>query len=218
MIELKVINGSDPLRRNAEKQSAKEEFSPMDPPDAYAPPNLDAVSYEDLHPFLKQFWDEHKLFIQKLDALEETLLKIQKSGVNKEVITQLSDFFEFFDQEVVAHNQKEEKTVFPLLHERLKAIGEHGKGDDALTAIDMMEADHLKFLQLGAVVFNFFGIASKLPDRNSQLIVMDVAVEQCKVLIELLRLHIFREDNIVFSLANQHITSLEFDSLSKSIA
>ncbi|MCP3927735.1 MAG: hemerythrin domain-containing protein [Bacteroidetes bacterium] len=215
MINLNVINkDDDPLKRRVEKQTEKEEFSPMDPPDAYAPPNLETVPYEDMHLFLQKLLDEHKALIKRLDAFEEILIDMQSNSINKPAFSQLRDFFEFFDQTVVEHHQKEEKTIFPLLHKRLKESDEHGKGTDVLTAIDMMEDDHIKSLQLAAVVFNFFGIATKLPNPDSQLIVFDTAIEQSKVLIELLRLHIFREDNIVFPLANQHITPSEFDNFS----
>ena len=60
MIELKVINKNDPLKRRVEKQTEQEEFSPMDPPDAYSPPNIDTVDYKDMHPFLQQLVNEHK--------------------------------------------------------------------------------------------------------------------------------------------------------------
>ena len=105
--------------------------------------------------------------------------------------------------------------MFPLLHKKLLQSEEHGKGPEAVTAIDVMEDDHIKTLQLAAVVFNFFGIAMKLPDARSRLIVLDTAIEQGKSLVELIKLHIFREDNIVFPLAHQHISSSEFDHLSK---
>ncbi len=211
MIELKVINKLDPLRPNAEKQSNQEEFSPMDPPDAYNPPNISAVPYEDMHPVLQKLMDEHKLVSAELKSFEETLIELQTDGLSRAAFSKLSKFFEFFDQEVVKHHQKEEKTIFPLLHKRLLEHKEHGKGTDPITAIDMMEDDHLKILQLAAVVFNFFGMAPKLPDQNSRLLVLDTAIEQGKELVELLKLHIFREDNIVFSLAHQHISSEEFE-------
>jgi len=216
MIELKVINKVDPLRRNAQKQTEKEEFSPMNPPDAYTPLNKEEIPYEDMHPFLQQLMDEHKTFIQYLKELEQTLSDLQNDGFSKQMFTQLRNFFEFFDQNFVSHHQKEEKTIFPILHERLKTNGEHGNGPDVLTAINMMEDDHIKAMQLAAVVFNFFGVAMKLPDPDSRLIILDLAIEQSKVLIELLRLHIFREDHIVFALANKHITSDEFANLLQS--
>ncbi|MBI5914080.1 MAG: hemerythrin domain-containing protein [Bacteroidetes bacterium] len=213
MIELKVINQHDPLERKVEKQHEQEEFSPMDPPDAYSPPNLEAVPYKEMHPFLRQLIDEHQVCIKELDAFEQALLQIQNEGLSREADKKLRDFFHFFDNNIVKHNQKEEATLFPLLHRRLIENGEHGRGHDALTAVDMLEDDHVKALQLAAVVFNFFGLAMRLPDVSSRLVVLDAALEQGKSLVELLKLHIFREDNIAFAQAQRLLTKTEFDEM-----
>jgi hemerythrin-like domain-containing protein len=42
---------------------------------------------------------------------------------------------------------------------------------------------------------------------------LDAALEQAKNLGELLRLHVFREDNIVFPLAHSLISRAEFDGM-----
>jgi len=213
MIELKVINQHDPLERRIEKQHEQAELSPMDPPDAYSPPSMDAVNYEDMHPFLQQLVDEHKAAIKELDAFEQALLHIQNTGLDRAADGQLRDFFHFFDNNIVKHNQREEATLFPLLHRRLIENGEHGKGPDALTAVDILEDDHTKALQLAAVVFNFFGLAMRLPDANSRLVVLDAAIEQGKTLVELLKLHIFREDKVVFAQAQRLISAAEFEGM-----
>ncbi len=213
MIELKVINQLDPLRRKAEKEPGMEELSPMDPPDAYAPPNVKPVKYDEMHPVIQKLMDEHKILSAKLETFEETLIALQADGITKKGFGQLAEFFEFFDQEIVQHHRKEERSIFPLLHQRLLQSEEHGKGATPVTAVDMMEDDHIQILQLAAVVFNFFGMAMQLPDQHSRVLVLDTAIEQGKKLVELLKLHIFREDNIVFSLANQHITQMEFDEM-----
>ena len=44
----------DPIRRNVEKNISDECLSPMDPPDAYAPPGKVDVDPERIHPFLKE--------------------------------------------------------------------------------------------------------------------------------------------------------------------
>lgn len=213
MSDFKNTNQADPLKRMVERQTEQEEYSPMDPPDAYSPPNMDAVDYEEMHPFLQQLVDEHKACIKELDAFERALIQIQKDGLNKEVNQKIRDFFYFFDNNIVKHNQKEENTLFPLLHQKLIENGEHGKGQEALTSVDMLEDDHIKALQLAAVVFNFFGLAMRLPNLESRMIVMDAALEQGKTLVELLKLHIFREDNIAFAQAHQFISNAEFDVL-----
>ncbi len=194
-------------------------LSPMDPPDAYAPPSVEPVPAADLHPFLRKFRDEHVPFTEELNAFEETILSIQKTGYSKESDTKLRHFFNFFDEEFIPHNRREEAALFPLLHERLIAKGEHGKGEVAATAIDLMEDEHTKAVQLAAVILNFMGLAFRFPDERTRLIVLDAALEQGKNLVELLRLHIFREDNVVFSLAHRLISRAEFDEMqSRAVA
>ena len=199
-----------------EKKTFSEGLSPMDPPDAYAPPgNVEQVSYEQLHPILQEFYDEHDEIIDALKGFEETLISIQKNGISKKASDQLRIFFHFFDHKFIPHDQREENILFPLLSERLIEKGEHSQGSDPTTAIDMMEDDHLKAVQLAAIIFNFFGLCVRLPDERSRLMVLDAAIEQGKSLVELLQLHIFRENTIIFPLAQKYIDKAEFDQMKR---
>ena len=217
MIHLKQLKDIDPLERRAEKQSGREEYSPMDPPDAYAPPGMEAVAYEAMHPFLQHLMDDHKAVINALESFEEDLLHLQKEGVSRDVQQGLSDFFRFLDEQIVRHHVKEEKILFPLLQERLLEKGEHSQSPVPKTAVDMLEDDHVKVMQLAAVTFNFFGLALRLPDAASRALVLDAALEQGKTLVELLRLHIFREDQIVFPLAHNHVTPGELGDMERRL-
>ena len=218
-MDVHKLHRIDPLRKQAERGlDGGQGLSPMDPPDAYAPSSIEPVPAEALHPFLRQFRDEHVLFMEELNAFEGTILSVQKIGFTKESDAKLKRFFHFFDQEFTPHNRREEATLFPLLHQRLIADGEHGKGKVPTTAIDLMEDEHAKAMQLAAVVLNFLGLAFRLPDERSRLIVLDAALEQGKNLVELLRLHVFREDNIVFSLAHRLISRAEFDEMQSRAA
>ncbi len=219
MDELKNLQNIDPLKRMVEKQSEQEEFSPMDPPDAYSPPGVETVPYEEMPPFLQLLMDDHKACLKKLESFEEVLLRLQKNGLaaDREVDEGLRQFFSFVDDGIVRHNLKEEKILFPLLQARLLEKGEHGKGQFPRTDVDMLEDDHIKTMQLAAVTFNFLGLAARLPDPASRALTLDAALEQAKTLVELLRLHIFREDNVVFSLAVKHIATEEFKKLESDL-
>ena len=50
------------------------------------------------------------------------------------------------------------------------------------------------------------------------MIVLDLAIEQSMAMIELLRLHIYREDHIVFDLAQQHLTEQELAEIKQQMA
>jgi hemerythrin-like domain-containing protein len=211
-IPVNIKNKFDKVTRQPEKD-VQEGLSPMDPPDSYMPPASESVPYVEMHPFLQKLIDEHKDFSKELDNFEETLIYIQKNGIAKETNGKLRNFFKFVDDHSIPHHQKEEKILFPLLAERLIEKGEHSKGPSPSTAVDMLEDDHIKSVQLAATVFNLFALSGRLPDHDSRLVVLDTALQQGKALAELLRLHIFREDFIVFPLAHKYISKNEFDEM-----
>ena len=213
-MDLRKLNRIDPLRRQpAGGPDGGTGLSPMDPPDAYAPPGMEPVPAAELHPFLRNFRDAHVPLMQAVNAFEETILSIRKAGYTTESDAALKRFFHFFAQEFARHSRREEATLFPLLHQRLIANGEHGRGKDPATAIDLIRDEHAEATQLAAVILNFLGLAFRLPDEKSRLIVLDAALEQGTNLVELLRLHVFREDNIICSLAHRLISSAEFDAM-----
>lgn len=207
----------DPIRRMVDKGDHEEGLSPMAPPELYAPPGENqGVAYEDMHPVLQAFRDEHASITEELGAFEEALATIRERGPDREVEAVLSSFFRAIDERVLPHNREEERALFPLLAERLIERGEHSKGSTPTTAIDVLLDDHLQVLQLSAVIFNFFAVASRLPDPESRGIVLTAAVEQGQILAEQLRLHMFREDHVVFSLAHEYLSEAELDAMAAS--
>ena len=131
--------------------------------------------------------------------------------LNNEINKAFGDFFKSLDEELLPHNRKEEKILFPILNQKLIEAGEHSKGHKLVTAIDVMEDDHVKFIQLGALAFNLLGLASRMADERSRIFVLDTAYETSRELIELLKLHIYREDVTLFPLAQKYISKEEFD-------
>lgn len=214
-METQKLNQIDPLKKQPEEGLSGDGLSPMDPPEAYSPPAMDRVPPEEMHPFLRKLSEEHVAFMEELKDFDEAILSVQKTGYTKELDSKLRHFFHFFDHDFTTHNRREERVLFPLLNERLIADGEHSTGNNPTTATDIMEDEHLKAVQLAAVILNFMGLAFRLPDEKSRLIVLDAALEQGKNLVELLRLHIFREDNVVFSSAHRLITKAELDQMQK---
>ncbi len=213
-----IFDKSDYIKRFVEKETDGDPiYSPMDPPDAYKPPGMDPVPYEELHPVLQLFIDEHKNTMIRLEEFENTLLEIRKDGISKERNNKLGEFFQFLDDKIVIHNLKEERVLFPLLHDRLLEKGEHSTGEIPETAVDMLENDHIKTMQLVTLTFSLMGVSSRLTDPASRAVLVDMAVEQGKNLVELLRLHIFREENVVFPLAHKYLTAGDFAEMEKKM-
>ena len=204
----------DYIKRFVEKDAGTDPvYSPMDPPEAYKPPATEPIPYEQLHPVFQMLVDEHKITLAKLDEFEKNLLDIKKEGINKDRNSKLGEFFEFLDDKIVLHNLKEEKVLFPYIHDRMIDNGEHGTGPIPETAVDMLEHDHIKTMELATLTFSLLGISSRLTDQVSNALLIDTAIEQGLALVELLRLHIFREDNVVFPLAHKYLTENDFDKI-----
>lgn len=210
-LDLKNLNKQDPLKRMVERQQETEEFSPMDPPDAFKPPVLDEVKYEDMHPIIQSLMDEHKVCIKVISAFENILNALHTDGFSKNTLEGINDFFSFFDESIIEHNRKEDSTVFAALNKVLIEKEEFSIGTEK-TVVDLMEEDHIKMLQLAAISFNLFGLVTRIPDEESGMVILDLAVEQSKALIEMLKLHIFREDHVVFPMANTYLSTEVLDA------
>lgn len=215
---MKNMDPNDPLKRFVEKEKEFEEASPMNPPDAFSPSTVDPVAYNDMAPFLQKLMDEHKVFMKVLDNFESELISWKKNGwnFNDEINKKFNELFSFLDKNTPVHNKKEEKLLFPLLHTKLLKAGEHSTSDEPRTAVDIMEDEHIKVAQLGALCLNFLGLGSRLEDSKSREIVFELAFEQGKAIVETMRLHIYREDETLFSLAMKLMSEKEFKFMESS--
>lgn len=214
-MENKSKLSDDPIKRFAEKDTAGEELSPFDPPDAYDPQNIKPVPYEKMHPFLKQLIDEHEAFTKVLNVFEESLMIWRNDNwvFNETIDSGFKQFFSFMDEKVPLHNHKEEKKLFPILQIKLIESGEHNTKDPSYTGINLMEDEHIKVAQAAAIVFNFLGLGSRLPDKRSQQITFEAAFQQGMAIIETMKLHIFREENILFPQTMKLFNLIEFEKL-----
>ena len=212
-LDLKNLNKQDPLKRMVERQNETEEFSPMDPPDAFQPPSLDEMNYEEMHPVIQSLMDEHKVCNEAISSFENTLNALHSDGFSKNTLEGINDFFSFFDESIIEHNRKEDNTIFADLNIILHSKEEFSTGTEK-TVVDLMEDDHIKMLQLAAISFNLFGLVTRIPDEASGMVILDLAVEQSKGLIEMLKLHVFREDNVVFPIANNYLSKEALDVMS----
>jgi hemerythrin-like domain-containing protein len=211
----KKLKEEDPILRNAVKEEDLEEYSAMDPPSAYDESRTIGADYSNMHPFIQGLMDEHKELVEKVNDFDKALVAFKETGFvfTRDIQDTFNVFFKFFDNEIVPHNEKEERYFFRMLHERLIENGEHGTGEIPETAVDIMEDDHNKFIQLATLCFNLLGLGTRLRDLESRGITFDLAYNNGKELSEMLRLHIFREDETLFPLAQELFTEEDFASL-----
>lgn len=211
----KKLKDEDPILRNAGKEENLEEYSAMDPPEAYDKSKAIGADYKHMHPFIQNLMNEHEEAIEKLNVFDKALIKFKEDHFvfTQEMSASFNTFFKYFDSHIAPHNSNEEKYFFRILHERLIESGEHGTGEIPETAVDLMEDDHNKFIQLATLSFNMLGLGSRLRDIESKGITFDLAFNSGRELVELLRLHIFRENETLFPLAQQLLTDEDFTQI-----
>jgi iron-sulfur cluster repair protein YtfE (RIC family) len=216
------IKNKDHINRIVDKGlEADEESSPMDPPEAYdINYAITDVDLESMADSLKSLVNEHEEVISELENFEASLIAFKAEGfrMTKEINDSFAAFFSFFDTDILVHNRKEERHLFPILKQRLIESGEHSQEAIPKTSVDLMEDDHVKFIQLASLTFNILGLAVRLPDKHSQMLTYDVAYNTGIELVELLKLHIYREDNILFPLAHKLLTKAEFSDIEEKMS
>ena len=188
------------------------ENSPMDPHEEEGKLTMDK---ENISEAVQILMDEHKAVLQVVVEFEQAVetYKRKQFNLTDEINASFSKFFKCFDEELLPHNRKEEKTLFPILNKRLLMAGEHSKGKKQLTAIDVMEDDHVKFIQLGALSFNLLGLSTRIIDEQSRFFILNAAYETSRELTDLIKLHVFREDETLFPIAQKYLSEEELKAV-----
>jgi iron-sulfur cluster repair protein YtfE (RIC family) len=209
---------TDKLKRQAEVNSQEmgHELSPMSPPEAYEPPSDFQIPLENLHPFLQELTLDHVEVKKKLSFLKETLNEINiQAGPTKPIKEKLASFLQYFHEEFVPHNKKEETYFFTLLNEKLLEKGEHSQSAVPFTGIKILIDDHVHAIRIGGAMSHLLNLLELISDAPSRNITYNQIFHLGKELIELLELHVFREDNIIFGQAQELLTLEEMDGLLK---
>lgn len=214
--ELIRLQKIDPVKKQGEVSETDRgsKYSPLSPPDAMAPPSIVKVNYEDFHPYLKQLVDEHLILKKAMEELQMGLTDLAETknilGKNNKLV---KDFFKTFMSEFILHNQKEENVLFPILAKRFLEIGEHSKTARPITPIDILKNEHLEAMQIGAEARCTWDLLQQVFDPPSQTILLGHFLRKSHTLLEMMKLHIFREDDIVFSLAQKHLSQNQLNQM-----
>lgn len=190
----------------------QEAASPMEPPEEFAPPTIEQVPFDSLAKPLQNLMKEHEDYEKVLSVFDNALLALKKNNwiFIPEISEGLKTFFQFYDEETSSHNKKEEKCLFPLLRERFLESGEHSPMAGQVTPVEVMEGEHLQVSQLVALVFNFLGISTRLEDKKSRHLIMEHAFNLGQEIVETMKLHIYKENTVLFPLAQRLISPKEF--------
>lgn len=182
--------------------------------------SIEPVSYEQMPPALQRLMDEHAACLEIVKEFDAALSDFKQSDweLSKNAQDAFRNFFLFFDKNISRHQTREEKLLFPCMHAHLISAGEHSTdGHFRISAIEVLEEDHFQITQGATVVFNFLGLAPRLPNWESSVAVFEHAYELGKELVENLRLHMMREEDTLFPLACKYLSVSELEELAQGL-
>ena len=144
-----------------------------------------------------QLRHEHELVLMVVEAMDREDADIERTGrVRRERVAQMVDFTKNFTDG--CHHSKEETVLFPMLEERSAAargpvsvmLSEHEAGREAIRAID-----------------------AALPDADVSEAARTMVAENLALYAHLLRLHIDKENTVLFPLADRLLNDQEQEML-----
>lgn len=195
--------------------------SPMDPPQPFEIPEAarQKIDYDNLPRPLQRLFDDHVEFLRILEGFEKALADFRDGQwqFTPVISKAFREFFYFMDNQTPSHNAKEEKALFPILRDRLISAGECSPVINTTTPTDVMEDEHQQVFQSASLVFNLLGIGAKLPDEKSRAIVFQHALDAGREIVDIMKLHIFRENEVLLPLAQKLISAEEFTRIDQEM-
>jgi len=144
---------------------------------------------------------EHEAILKMIGAAEEAACRLERGeAVRQETLANILEFFRVFADQ--CHHGKEEELLFPLLE---------SKGlprDGGPTGVMLAEHEQGRQLirEMSAAVEAYSNNVSEAGLRWAQA---------AKAYAALLRAHIFKENNVLFRVAEQMLTSAEQEALAE---
>ena len=129
--------------------------------------------------------DEHKIVLARLMAFETALDAFD--------LEQIHATIRFFDEQVVLHRRKEEEVLFPAMK---KHLGTEDGPIQCMLAEHQDEQEKIRKIR-------------SLLEGNPGPTSRSAIVKAGRYILDLLRIHIVKEDNIVFPLAESVLTDEE---------
>lgn len=205
-------------KQQENKLSQEEKLNQLSP---MSPPNLDEIiipkslkKTEQCH-LISKLKSEHIELISLIKKLQTSLTEIEQSKeIGREQAKVIASFLDYMSDDFIEHNEEEEKILFPILREVFIRIGETNNNfGAAYNPIDILESEHTQVMQLIAVINNNATLMRKMVEKTDRATVLDSFIQHSKMALNILESHIVREDQIVFTLALNHLTQEEIKAI-----
>ncbi len=146
---------------------------------------------------IKELNNCHKEVLKQLDELNNS------NGDSKKLEKQFIKFKKFVETSLELHTRDEEHALFPILEGKIcgHACGSHGT-----TPIDVMMQDHKNIHAAIDVISTLLSISKSVRDKK----IVNEIHNRVSFVVNTLRDHIWKEDNVLYPLAEEHLTKEEF--------
>src|SRR3989338_1757810 len=146
--------------------------------------------------------EDHKVVLKKLDVMDDAIRNLEKPSS----LPTLKDIIVFLTGEVVVHFAKEEEAVFPEIEKFIPREG----GPTGMMLIEHEDLNNAKT--------NFIkGVEELSRDANSTD-AKKLITENGGHFVSLLRDHIYKEDNMLFMMAEMHMDETQMQAVAALFA
>ena len=143
--------------------------------------------------------NDHKKVLEKLKVMEQTIKDLKSPNVKNTLL----DLEGFFKKEVELHFRKEEEALFPEIEKFIPREG---------GPVGIMLMEHEDLYRYKDNLFK--GVDFLLKDENTEEALVLIK-ENGTNYINLLREHIFKEDNMLFMMADMHLEEDQIKEIMK---
>ncbi|MDP2729588.1 MAG: hemerythrin domain-containing protein [Dehalococcoidales bacterium] len=147
--------------------------------------------------------EEHQAVLEKLDALEDVLTNLEQE---EKISAKLKVLASFFETDFWLHFDKEEKALFPEFDNFMP----RGSGPLAV-----MIDEHEVLRETNAVMQEAM---TRYLNHDGSAEVIQAIRQNGHHFIEFLRNHIFKEDSILFQMAEMHLQPIQNEKVVKLFA
>ena len=145
---------------------------------------------------------EHDEGIKYLARLDNAADSIRQNGFSAEAFEQIAEAIRFVDVDIRQHNEKEEKYLFPLMDRHVNGPAK------------VMRSEHRELWRV------FSELRKSVKDVEEGRIhgtSIKELLQSSKLLVELLSQHIAKENEVLFPMAKQVLSSEEYEQLKEEI-
>ncbi len=158
-----------------------------------------------INQFLDELQNDHQHGLRELNKMLQAGRELQAQGFSQATYEVLSAAANFINCDIRTHNQKEEDVLFPALEAQI--------GPGGPTTV--MRSEHQ---QLWSALDKLETILRALPQDHGNSRLISNAAELSSFIHGLLTQHIYKEDNILYPMAREILTSWHVEEINRQSA